>query len=324
MDVDAWKGVIDQVADDFNAADIMVAVTGGEPLIKEGIYDIFAHLRDRGFRYGMVSNGGLLDGEAARRLVKAGIGSISLSMDGVPEVNDAQRGAGSSIKVLAAIHHLRAAGYSGKLEVISTLTRPAILRIDEMRSWLAEQRITLWRVAPVMPIGRAASRPELLPDAGHVRALLEYVRTARGDGMLPRPELGEEGYLGRRFEGVTRPYLAHCRAGISVAGIHWDGTIAACPELSSAWDQGHVDTDRIKETWEHGYQKYRDRSWARRGDCADCQQWSICKGGSLHLYDSPEHPFLRCIYLMCKQTDGLPLPAIPCGGGCAMPLPESA
>lgn len=318
MDAAGFVAAIDQIADDFDASKVMVAVTGGEPLIKEGIWDIFAALKRRGFPFGMVCNGGLLDAEAGRRLATCGIGSISLSMDGPPEINDQLRGKGSSDGVVAAIGHLRAGGYKGVLEIISTLTRPAVPRIDEMRAFLASLRVPYWRVAVVMPIGRAAQHTHLVPGAEEVRALLEYVRHARKDGQLPVPEFGEEGYLGRRFEGVVRPYLAHCRAGISVAGIRWDGTIAACPELSRAWDEGHLQRDRFADVWRQGYGRFRDRSWARRGDCVDCKQWSVCQGGSLHLYDSPDTTPSRCMYLMCKETDGATLPNIPCAGGCGL------
>lgn len=307
MTVAEWVGVLEQIAADFDPKQVMVAVTGGEPLLKEGIFDLFRALRRLGFRYGMVSNGQLLDAEKARELVACGIGSISLSMDGVPEVNDALRGKGAAAKVVAAVGHLRAAGYKGKLEIISTITRPALARLDEMRSFVASMRVPLWRVAPVMPIGRAAESPDLVPTAADVRALLEYVRSSRKDSLLPKPEFSEEGFLGNRFEGQVRPYLCQCRAGITIAGIRHDGRIGACPELPDCFDQGHVRTDRFKDVWENGYELLRDRSWTKKGACADCKQYRWCRGGSLHLYGSPEGEALRCLYLQCKETEAQPV-----------------
>jgi radical SAM protein with 4Fe4S-binding SPASM domain len=303
LTIPEWIEVVEQVAGDFDPSRVMVAVTGGEPLLKEGVFELFAALRRLGFRYGMVSNGQLLDLAMARRLVRVGMGSISLSMDGVPEVNDALRGRGAADKVIAAIANLRAAGYTGKLEIISTITRPALARLDEMRRFVASLRVPMWRVAPVMPIGRAAENPELVPTADDVRALLEYVRASRRDRMLPTPEFSEEGFLGNRFEGQVRPYLCQCRAGITIAGIHHDGRIGACPELPAAFDQGHVRTDRFKTVWEERYQDLRDRSWTKKGACASCAQYRVCKGGALHLYESTESTHLRCLYLQCKEAE---------------------
>jgi len=304
MGITEFKEIVEQIAGDFNPRDIMVAVTGGEPLMKEGVFDLFAELRKRGFRYGMVSNAQLLDAQAAKALVKAGIGSISLSMDALPEVNDKLRGRGSSSKVETALKHLQDAGFKGKLEIISTITKPAIPDLDEMRRYVAGLRVPLWRVAPVMPIGRAAEHPDLIPDARDVRYMLEWIRTARKDKFIPSPEFSEEGFVGYRFEGMVRPYLCQCRAGITVGGVRYDGRIGACPELTDTFDQGDIHNDRFKTVWDERYQVFRDRSWAKKNECADCRFWSICRGGALHLYEDTEKPFLRCLYRMCKETDG--------------------
>ena len=298
-----WIEAIRQVAADFDPKKIMIAVTGGEPTLKEGFLDIIRELNRLGFPYGMVTNGQSMTPALARDIVAAGMGSISLSFDAPPEINDGLRGRGSSAHVMSAIKDLQEAGFRGKLEVISTVTSPAIPRLDEMRKLVASMRVPLWRVAPVMPIGRAAERKDLVPSAREVRGILEYVRASREDKLLPRPEFSEEGFVGYRFEGLVRPYLCQCRAGTNVAGIRWDGRIGACPELSDAFDQGDIHKDRLRDVWNDGYKAMRDRSWARRGPCAECDHWDVCRGGALHLYEKPGGDFLRCLYIQAKQFD---------------------
>jgi radical SAM protein with 4Fe4S-binding SPASM domain len=304
LTTDEWLGVVQQVASDFVPSKVMVAVTGGEPLLKDGILRLFKELRALGFPYGMVTNGWLLTPEVARGLVDAGMGSISLSMDAPPEVNDRLRGKGSSDRVAQAVQHLQDAGFKGKLEVISTITTPAIPYLDAMRRLIAQMRVPLWRVAPVMPIGRAAQRPDLVPGPREVRQLLEYVRASRADGLAPTPEFCEEGFLGDRFEGVVRPYLSQCRAGITTGGVLSHGAIGACPELGEAYAQGDIRTERFKEVWDTRYQVLRDRSWTRHGVCADCGHYRQCGGGSLHLYHQPGADILRCLYKMAKEGGG--------------------
>ncbi len=304
MPISRWIEIVEQVASDFDSKKIMVAVTGGEPLLKEGILDLFARLSELGFRYGMVTNGQLLDADMAKRLVEVGMGSISVSMDALPEENDRLRGRGSSEKVMQAIRHLQEAGFSGKLEVISTITKPVVPSLEEMRKFVASMKVPLWRAAPVMPIGRAAEHPELIPDSRDVRSMLEWMRQSRKDSYEPQPEMSEEGYLGNRFEGLVRPFLVQCRAGTNVAGIRYDGRIAACPELTDAFDQGHMATDRFKDIWDKEYQIMRDRSWTKKGICKDCEHFEVCQGGSLHLYEDTKSDILRCLYKMCKEVDG--------------------
>jgi len=307
LSAEQWIGVIRQVAGDFDSSRIMVAVTGGEPLMKKGVLEIFSALHHYGFAFGMVSNAFLISEEMAVKLVKAGIGSISLSMDAPPKINDRLRGEGASAAVEQAILNLRAAGFGGKLEIISTITAPAVPYLDEMRRYVAQLKVPLWRVAPVMPIGRAAEQPELVPNAQQVRDILEFVHQSRKDEWRPRPEFSEEGYLGNRYEGNVRPYLCQCGAGVDIAGILSDGRIGACPELSDAFVQGDIKTERFRTVWETRYQALRDRSWTQQGICADCSEYERCGGGALHLYQDGESGILRCLYKQAKEAESGPL-----------------
>jgi len=300
LTTEEWIGIIDQVAEDFDASKVMVAVTGGEPLLREGIYEIFAHLHKRGFPYGIVTNSTLLTPEAAKKIVACGMDSISLSMDSLPHINDRIRGKGTSQAVIDAIANLRSAGYTGILEILSTITKPCMPHLAEMQAFITDLGITRWRVAPVMPLGRAAEKHDLLLDDDDVKALLDFVRARRRSANAPlRPEFGEEGYLGDRYEGLVRPYLCQCRAGINVAGIRYDGIIGACPEISQSFDQGDIRKERLKTVWEERYQPYRDRSWTKSlGPCRGCDQFKTCQGGALHLYDDTQTPTKRCFYKM--------------------------
>ena len=306
LTVPEWIEIVRGIARDFTPKDIMVAVTGGEPLLKPGIFDLLAVLHAEGFRFGIVTNGTLMTPANARRIVESRMGSLTISFDGPPDVHDLLRGPGTAVKAVAAARALHEAGYKGKLEFFTTVTKPVLARIDEVRRIAALERVPLWRVAPVMPIGRAALRPDLQLDGADLRALFDYIVRSRADGLTPIPELCEEGYVGDDYEGRVRPYLCQCRAGITTGGIKCTGEIGACPELSPAFDQGHIKRESLKEVWESRYQVFRDRSWTRKGECAACDVYARCKGGAMHLYENPDGDFLRCFHLMCggKEKKG--------------------
>jgi radical SAM protein with 4Fe4S-binding SPASM domain len=301
MDTAAWVQVARQVADDFDASEVMIAVTGGEPLFKPDILDLFRELRRLKFPFGMVTNGALMDREMARKVVDTGIGSITISLDAPAEINDALRGPGAAAKVETAVSELLAAGFKGKLEIFTTVTRPVIPHLEAMRRRIAEMRTPLWRLAVAMPIGRAKDRPDLVPGPAELRTLFDFIKAGRQDELLPQPELGEEGYLGDDYEGVIRPYLCQCKAGINIAGILADGRIGACPELADDFVQGHLNRERLKTVWNERYQIFRDRSWTRRGICADCDAFSRCRGSGLHLYPDTKSEPLRCFYKMLEE-----------------------
>jgi radical SAM protein with 4Fe4S-binding SPASM domain len=302
LDTDTWLRVIREIAEDFDAKMIMVAVTGGEPLLRKDLFILLAELRTLGFPFGMVTNGTLLTPKVAEQLVSSGMGSISISMDSIPPINDELRGKGAGSKVVSAIESLRSAGYKGVLEIISTITAPCMPHLDEMRRIVSGLKVAQWRMAPVMPVGRAESRPDLLLDAAQTRALLEYIQDCRFDDLKPVPEFSEEGFLGDEFEGLVRPYLCRCDAGITVASVLHDGRIGACPELADEFVQGHVAHDRFKDVWEERYHPLRDRSWTKKGICADCEAFDHCLGGALHLYKSTRHQTSRCLFRMMTES----------------------
>lgn len=293
-----WIDVVRQIAADFDSSRIMVGVTGGEPMIKKGVFELLEELNRLGFPFGIVSNGTNITKDTARRLMDTGITSISLSLDAPPEVNDRLRGEGAARRVEQAIRALHEAGYAHRLEILSTVTKPVVPQLSTTRRYVASLRVPMWRLVPIMSLGRAARRPELLPDAHDLRALLEFVRAERADALRPCPEFGDESYLGPRYEQEVRRGLFQCRAGITIAGIHHDGRIGACPELGDGFAQGHIARDRFKDVWENRYQVFRDRSWTRKGVCGGCDAYSACRGGSLHVYDGPGSPLKRCIYQM--------------------------
>jgi radical SAM protein with 4Fe4S-binding SPASM domain len=279
----------------------MVAITGGEPLLHPDAVEIFGYLREFGFPFGMVCNGSLLDADMANKVVKSGIGSISISLDAPPEVNDRLRGKGSARKAEQAIKNLRDQGYTGILEIISTITKPVIPVLDELRGHIAQMKVARWRVAPVMPVGRAANRSDLLIDGEDLRKLLDFTYAGRKDGYLPAPLMSEEGFLGAQYEGKVRPYLCRCDAGITIGGIMSDGRIGACPELSEAFIQGHVLKDRFLDVWNDRYKNLRDRSWTRKNACASCDAYDVCCGGSMHLYHDTNCTIARCLYTMLER-----------------------
>ena len=68
-----------------------VCITGGEPLLRKDFFEIMGYARSLGFHWGMTSNGTLITKDVARKLTEAGMGTISISLDGLKESHDAFR-----------------------------------------------------------------------------------------------------------------------------------------------------------------------------------------------------------------------------------------
>ncbi|NQT23413.1 MAG: radical SAM protein [Candidatus Omnitrophica bacterium] len=83
-------------------------LSGGEPLMTEGILGLVDFIAEEGYRTNMVTNGFLIDEKMARDIMDSRLGSITISLDGInPETHDYIRGVnGSYSRIMKAIEYL--------------------------------------------------------------------------------------------------------------------------------------------------------------------------------------------------------------------------
>ena len=69
-----------------------VVLTGGEPLLRPDIEEVGRAIRQRSAGWSMVSNGWFYDESMHRRLMGAGMGALTISLDGLEAEHDWMRG----------------------------------------------------------------------------------------------------------------------------------------------------------------------------------------------------------------------------------------
>ena len=67
---DELKRVLDDVASHYDASDVMIFVTGGEPLVRKDLFEIMDYANKLGFNWGMTSNGFLIDEKIVKKWKK--------------------------------------------------------------------------------------------------------------------------------------------------------------------------------------------------------------------------------------------------------------
>ena len=87
------------------------------------------------------------------------------------------------------------------------------------------------------------------------------------------------------YEGEVRNRFFSCQAGVSVGSVMADGSIAACASIRADYNQGNIYEDDFMDVWENRYQKYRNREWMKKDDCASCSYFRYCQGNGMHLRD---------------------------------------
>ena len=292
MPVNDFIAAIDQIIPIVEPNNTLVVFTGGEPLVRKDIEEAGKKLYDRGFPWGIVTNGFLLTRQRLDSLMNAGMRSITISLDGLEESHNWLRGndrsferAFTAIKMLTQIPDL-------KYDVVTCVTQKNFKELHQLRDLLIENGIQDWRIFTIFPIGRAKRNELLQLPPSDLKLLFDFIQQTRNEGKI-KLNYGCEGYLGK-YEGEVRDNFFFCRAGINIASILADGSISACPNLRDNFTQGNIYKDNLADVWTNRYEKFRDKSWTKTGKCADCESYQYCEGNGMHLRDENSGELLFC------------------------------
>ena len=284
MPAEDFLRVIDEeVTPHVNPHEVMVILSGGEPLMRGDIEDVGRALYRREYPWGMVTNGMLFTEERFRKLYAAGLRSVAVSLDGNEEDHNWMRGHVSSFKNAMRAIRLLASQERVVWDVVTCVNNRNVQYLTQLKNLLYEAGVRQWRLFTIFPAGRASQHPDLQLPGEKLREVLDFIIACRKEGKI-HASFACEGFLGA-YEGKVRDHLYQCAAGISVASVLIDGSISACTSIRGKYYQGNIYKDRFWDVWEHGFQDYRNRDWMRKGDCADCKMFRYCEGGGMHLRD---------------------------------------
>ena len=282
MPAEDFLRVIDQsITPHVDPHKVLIIISGGEPLMRKDLAQVGAALKQRGYPWGMVTNGLALTEKRFRELMAAGLRSMAISFDGM-ELNHnwlrqhplAFEGATRAIKLAAATPSLT-------WDVVTCVNQRSIKQLDEMQEYLWSIGVRNWRLITIDPMGRAADNPELMLTPEQHCQVLDYIREKRKQSI--HVSYSCEGFM-PDYEMEIRDYLYQCAAGISIASILIDGSISACTSIRGKYYQGNIYEDDFWDVWENGFKDYRNREWMRKLEpCKECKLFRYCEGGGMHL-----------------------------------------
>jgi len=262
-------------------ARVMVIISGGEPTLRKDLLEIGRALKERGYPWGMVTNGLALTEPFYRELRQAGLRSLTVSLDGLEEDHVWLRRHPLAFESACRVIRLCAADKGLVWDVVTCVNQRTIDKLPQIRDLLWSLGARRWRVFGIDPMGRAADMPELLLTDSQFRQLMEFIVAERQAGR--HVSYSCDGFLGE-YEGRVRDYLYQCAAGISVASVLIDGSISACTSIRGKYYQGNIYRDSFHRVWEEEFKPYRDRSWMKQTEpCKDCKVFDFCEGNGMHL-----------------------------------------
>ena len=282
MPFEDFEKVLLRVREVYDPHKILIILSGGEPLMRDDLADCGRRIRNLGFPWGLVSNGLMMSDEKADELLKAGMRTATISLDGLEEEHNWMRGVpGAFSHASTAIKKLAGSGIP--FDVVTCVNQRNFSRLDELKEYLISLGLKQWRIFTVFPVGRAASDPELQLSDAQYRELMDFIVRTRKEKRI-HLSYGCEGFLGS-YEGRVRDHLFSCQAGLTIASVRIDGAISGCTSIRSHWDQGNIYTDDFIEVWDKRFADFRNHKIFRTDACATCKYWKWCQGNGMHLRD---------------------------------------
>jgi mycofactocin radical SAM maturase len=269
------KHVLDQLRD---LQVFYINLGGGEPMIRRDFFEIVEYSISQGIGVKFSTNGAFIDAAKARRLAAMEYLDIQISLDGTDAAtNDAVRGAGSYATALAAMDHLRDAGF-GPFKISVVVTRHNVDQLDEFKA-LADRYGAQLRITRLRPSGRGVdSWHDLHPTNAQQLQIYRWL-LAHGDDVLTGDSFFHLNALGE----TPLPGLNLCGAGRVVCLIDPIGDVYACPfVIHDEFKAGNLrDEGGFARIWKHSSLFAELREPQSAGACASCGQFDACQGGCM-------------------------------------------
>jgi radical SAM enzyme (rSAM/lipoprotein system) len=270
----------------------IVVLTGGEPLLRSDIEMCGREIRGRGVRWGMVTNGYLYDEQKHISLLNTGLGALTISLDGMEDTHNWLRNVNNSFSKVDRAIDLAVSSSRLNFDVVTCVNSRNRNELPAMYDYLIKKKVKAWRLFTIVPIGRAKDNPELFLTDFQLKGLMDFISEMRKLKVID-VKFSCEGFVGQ-YEYKVRDQFFFCRAGINIGSILIDGSISACPNIDRSFSQGNIYQDNFAEIWETKYQVFRDRSWTKTGQCAECADYKDCQGNGLHNWHKTIDNVLIC------------------------------
>ena len=265
----------------------VVILSGGEPTLREDIFEIIRFGTGNGLRMVMGSCGFLVDEATAGDLLRAGLKKIAISLDSCrPEVHDRFRGVeGAWEKAVEAIRGSVSAGLG--VQIHTTVTWDNFREITDIIAFGKELGVTDFQVFFLVPTGRGGTLSDVTPEM--YETMIREVLTISASGLNIRPTCAPQFIRIAHDMGLSlEKWGRGCIAGKSYCRITPTGEVTPCPYLPISC--GNILTTPFDEIWygSRVLQNLRDTE-KLRGKCGRCEYRELCGGCRARAYGLGGH-----------------------------------
>lgn len=285
-----------KVTDETGCNDI--SLSGGEPLMRDDIFEIISFIKKKNVKVSLISNGTLLKEETIDRCLSCGVDVFQVTLlSDKPELHNRLSGGQAFDKVIEAILNIRKRNgtvytfFVGLADNIHTFKGTL-----ELNVLLGVQNVALGRFTPggsgLKGWDKLMPSPEMIDEALGIGD--EMSRKYRIAVSVSTPILPCLNKISR-YKNVRFSFCSVGNKEHSLFGIDPEGNLKVCSH--SPYSLGNL----LEKPFDHliKNQFLRDFSQTVPPFCRDCPELSICRGGcrsSAHVcYGSlaEEDPYLK-------------------------------
>lgn len=273
--------ILDQIAD--RTTEVMVVLTGGEPLMRPDLESLLEHGTRRGLSMVVGTNGVMLTDKRVQSLKLAGAMGVGISVDSLdPEHHDRFRGRiGAWENTLNGIEACRR--HELPFQVHFSVTESNANEIPAMIDFARTSGARVLNIFFLICTGRGESMSDISP-ATYERVLNQLV-----DAQSENQELLIRARCAPHFKRIAYEHdpespLTRAKGyegGGCLAGIHYcritpQGDVTACPYIPDS--EGNIRQTPFWEIWEQsaGFASLRNPSLT--GKCGQCEYQQLCGG----------------------------------------------
>ena len=265
-----------------------VEFTGGEPVMRKDWAELVQEASSRGMETTLITAGGPISADVARRAVAAGVSRFGVSLDGPPEIHDRYRRVpGSYERALRTMSTLHEAGIS--IACNTHINAQNWRALPQLADVLVGLGLCDWQLQLLIPMGRAAQAQtlwlqpfDLLDVIPMIVSLVERC-ASRGLEVTVADNVG---YFGPHEHALRRKISKYghtigCGAGVSMISVDTAGNVTGCSALDAGEVcAGNVRSQTLQVLWDNAPELRIGLSRSHvRGYCAECYYANVCRGG---------------------------------------------
>ena len=266
----------------------IIILTGGEPMLREDIYEIAAHGTSLGLPVVMAPCGMLVDDEAIGKMKDAGIRSISISIDGATsESHDAFRVVpGAFDGAMKGIEAARRGALS--FQINTTVTQHNLEELKAIMKLSIDLGATIFNPFLLVPTGRGKDLADQELSPQQYEQALHWLADQQADGQIPiRVTCAPHYQRILRQKGVnTGPrQVKGCMGGQGFAFISHLGKVQICGFLENEAGDVRAEDLNFQKIWETSdlFCEMRDLD-SYHGRCGYCEYRRVCGGCRARAY----------------------------------------